>query len=389
MLDVRVEKIVPRGFGLAFAEGLTVFVPLSAPGDTIRVNLAQVRGNTAFAEIEEVLAPSPQRVEGPCKYFGTCGGCDFQQMSYADQLNAKVDIIRDSLHRIGKIDWREIPIIASPKELEYRSRAQWHVNSRQRQIGYYRRNSNDIVEIEQCPKLTDELNGVLAKLRREIEWQEIWSDKFHVEAASGDESKTSVYSTEFIDKTEEISFTAAGETYFYSAQCFFQGNHFLIEKLLDAALSGASGTRALDLYSGVGLFALPMARKFEKVVAVEDNEVSIDFARRNIAHASLSNIELVRESVDRGVFEIDTTDVDFILLDPPRAGASNKTMSKIIDIGAKDVSYVSCDPSILARDLRKFVDAGYEIESITAVDLFPQTHHVETVVRLRRSKPSA
>jgi tRNA/tmRNA/rRNA uracil-C5-methylase (TrmA/RlmC/RlmD family) len=388
MLDVHVEKIVPRGFGLGFAEGLTVFVPLSAPGDTVRAKLTQIKGNAAFGEIEEVVTPSLQRVEPPCKYFGTCGGCDFQQMGYADQLDAKVGIIRDCLHRIGKIEWGEIPIIASPKEFEYRSRAQWHVNSRQRQIGYYKRNSNDIVEIEQCPKLTDELNGVLAKLRGEIEWQEIWSDKFHVEAASGDGGKTSGYSTEFVDKTEEISFSAAGETYFYSAQCFFQGNHFLIEKLLDAALSGASGPKALDLYSGVGLFALPMARKFEKVIAVEDNEVSVDFAKRNVAHAGLSNIELVRMSVDHGVFEIDTTDVDFILLDPPRAGASNKTMAKIIDIGAKAISYVSCDPSILARDLRKFADVGYEIDSITAIDLFPQTHHVETVVRLTRTFPN-
>ena len=125
-----------------------------------------------------------------------------------------------------------------------------------------------------------------------------------------------------------------------------------------------------------------MARKFEKVIAVEDNSVAVDFATRNVEHARLTNIELVRESVDHGIFDLDMTDIDFILLDPPRAGASNKTMQRIIDIGAGEVSYVSCDPSILARDLRKFVDAGYTIDSITAIDLFPQTHHVETVARL-------
>ena len=382
-LEVSIEKIVPRGFGLAFTDGATVFVPLAAPGDRVRAIVSQIKGNIVFAEIEQVIEPSPQRIEPPCKYFGTCGGCDFQQMNYEAQLAAKVGIIRDALHRIGKIEWGEIPIITSPKEFEYRSRAQWHANSREKRIGYYKRNSNDLVEIDSCPKLTDDLNAVLAKVRGSIEWTNAWSDKFHIEAASGDDGRTSKYSAEVIDKTDEISFSANGETYFYSAQCFFQGNHFLIERLLDAALGGASGQKAIDLFSGVGLFAIPMARKFERVTAVEDNDISVDFAIRNAEHAGLANIDLVRSSVDHAVFEMDTDDIDFLLLDPPRSGASNKTMQRIIDIRAKQVSYVSCDPSILARDLRKFVDAGYVIGSLTAVDLFPQTHHVETVARLK------
>jgi tRNA/tmRNA/rRNA uracil-C5-methylase (TrmA/RlmC/RlmD family) len=383
-LEVSIEKIVPRGFGLAFAEGATVFVPLAAAGDRVRAIVSQVKGNILFAEIGEVLVPSPQRIEPPCKYFGTCGGCDFQQMNYDEQLAAKVGIIRDALHRIAKIEWGEIPIIASPKDFEYRSRAQWHANSSENRIGYYKRNSNDIVAIDSCPKVTPELNGVLTDIRNSIAWENTWSEKFHIEAASADNGETSIYAPEILEKTEDISFMAAGETFFYSAQCFFQGNHLLIEHLLDTALAGAEGVKAIDLYSGVGLFAIPMARKFGKVIAVEDNDISVDYAVKNAEYAGLTNIDLVRKSVDHAVFEIDANDIDLLLLDPPRSGASNKTMQRIIGLRAKAVSYVACDPSILARDLRKFVDAGYELDSITAIDLFPQTHHVETVARLHR-----
>src|SRR6476660_9717815 len=128
-LEVRVEKIVPRGLGLAFAEKLTVFVPLAAPGDRVRVRIHDLKKRTAFGEIVEVLEPSHVRQTPPCPYFGTCGGCDFQQMTYEAQLAAKVGIVRDCLERLGKIQIDgEIGIIPSPKPLEYRSRAKWHVD---------------------------------------------------------------------------------------------------------------------------------------------------------------------------------------------------------------------------------------------------------------------
>ena len=129
VLDVRIEKIVPRGFGLAFAEGLTLFVSLAAVGDVLSVRIRELKGKTAFAEIESVIEPSPERIDPPCEYFGVCGGCDFQQMNYRAQLAAKVGIIRDNLRRIGKIEYEnEIPIIASPEQFGYRLRAQWHAN---------------------------------------------------------------------------------------------------------------------------------------------------------------------------------------------------------------------------------------------------------------------
>ncbi|MDM7921450.1 MAG: hypothetical protein QUS14_04040, partial [Pyrinomonadaceae bacterium] len=145
-LTLKIEKIVPRGYGLAFAEELTVFVSLAAVGDVAEVRLREVKGRTAFAEIENIIEPSPDRIEPPCQYFGSCGGCDLMQMSYEAQLAAKVAMIRDSVTRIGKIDWQqEIPIIPSPEPFGYRLRAQWHAETRSGKIGYFRRNSRDLI----------------------------------------------------------------------------------------------------------------------------------------------------------------------------------------------------------------------------------------------------
>lgn len=383
ILEVVVEKIIPKGLGLAHADGLTIFVPLSAAGDRVRVRLGRIKGSIAQAEIEEVLEPSPDRITPPCPYFGRCGGCDFQQMNYEAQLAAKVGIIRDCLHRIGKIDWdAELPIVPSPQEFRYRSRAQWHIDRHRRRIGYFRRGTRDVIDIEQCPKLVDSLNVALADLRQNIEWENLWSDLSAVEAAAGDNGEVSVYSADALQPTHDITFTASGEEFSYSAQCFFQGNQYLVDSLVDAAIGGASGGMALDLYSGVGLFALPLARRFETVIGVEDNQRAVDYANRNAAKAGLGNLNFVTESVRTYLRLADRGPVDFILLDPPRAGAENDTIRNLIALAAPQISYVSCEPSILARDLRVFLAAGYAIDSITAFDLFPQTHHVETVVRM-------
>ena len=385
-LTVNIEKIVPNGFGLAFAENLTIFVSLAAPGDQVRIKINQIKGKTAFAEIVEIIKPSGERINPPCAYFGHCGGCDFQQLNYNAQLKAKVGIIKDCLTRIGKINFPgEIKIIGSPHEFSYRSRAQWHVNTRTQRIGYFRRNSHDVIDVETCPILTAELQKTLTELRGEIEWESFWSEKIEIEAANAGE-KVSIYSSEIVEPTEEISFVAGENRYFYDAQSFFQGNPFLIEALIETALQDASGKTALDLYCGVGLFTLPLARKFEKVYGVEANEKAIESAKKNIEHARLENAEVYAESVGEWLGENagKLREIDFILLDPPRPGAEKETIEGILNVKPEQISYVSCEPSTLARDLRMLCESVYEIESITAIDLFPQTHHVETVVILRQ-----
>jgi len=364
---------------------LTVFVSLAAAGDKLRVKINQLKGKTAFAEIVKIIEPSGDRIEPSCVYFGRCGGCDFQQLEYAAQLAAKVGIIRDCLTRIGRINYeKEIAVIGSPKPYGYRSRAQWHVDTRRRKFGYFKRNSHEIIDVETCPILTSELQKTLSDLRENIEWESFWSGVAEIEATNAG-GQISVYSSEIVEPTREISFSAFGETYFYDAQSFFQGNLFLVEQLIETAVRDASGENALDLYCGVGLFTLPLARRFGKVTGVEANKRAVEFANKNVEQARLENASVVAENVSDWLTENagDLEKIDFVLLDPPRAGTERETIENLLRIQPRQISYVSCEPSTLARDLRILCEKYYTIESITAVDLFPQTHHVETVVRLK------
>ena len=376
---------MPNGFGLAFAENLTVFVPLAAKGDELLVKIVQTKGKTAFAEIVEILTPSLDRTEPRCPYFGRCGGCNFQQLKYEAQLEAKVAIVRDCLSRIGKINYeREIPIIGSPRDYEYRARAQWHIDTRKKKFGYFQRKSHEIIDAEICPILTPELERTLENLHGEIAWESFWSEIVEIEAANSG-AETSIYSAEIIEATDEISFEANGERYFYDATSFFQGNPSLIEPLVETALKAAAGETALDLYCGVGLFTLPLARNFQNVAGVEGYDKAIDFAKKNVENARLSNVELYCENVADWLKENveNLKNIDFVLLDPPRAGTERETIENLIKLTAREISYVSCEPSTLARDLKILCENGYSIDSITALDLFPQTHHVETIVRLK------
>ena len=378
---------MPNGFGLAFAEGLTVFVPLAAAGDRLRVKINQKKGKTAFAEIVEIIEPSKDRTVPRCPYFGTCGGCNFQQLEYEAQLKTKVGIIKDCLSRIGKINYeREIIVVGSPQSYEYRSRAQWHVDVRGRKIGYFRGGSHDILDVEVCPILTPEMQSLLTELRETIEWETFAGRIVEIEAASGGDGKeVSVYSAEIIEPTDEISFEANGNRYFYDANTFFQGNQFLIEPLIEAAIGGAEGATAIDLYSGVGLFTLPLSKKFTKVLGVEGYKKAVEFAAKNVENAQIENVGLFCEPVGEWLSEnlAELGAVDFVVLDPPRSGTERETIENLLRLKPKAISYVSCDPAILARDLRLLTESVYKIESITAIDLFPQTHHIETVVRLQ------
>ena len=382
ILELTIEKIVPNGYGLAFVEGLTVFVSLAAIGDKLRVRIREKKGKIAFAEIIDVLTPSPKRITPECQYFGVCGGCDFQQMTYEAQLAGKISIIRDCLSRIGKINFEgEIPIIASSSPYGYRSRAQWHTDTRAKKIGYFKRFSHNIVDVEYCPILAPPLQKTLTNFRENLRWEEFWSQDVKIEAANAGEN-ISIYSTEIIEPTREISFEAGENRYFYNAESFFQGNPFLVEKLIALAIGDAMGENALDLFCGVGLFTLPLAGKFKKVYGIEANGKAIEFAQKNTDNARISNVEFFTENVGEWLIENSPQNIDFVLLDPPRTGAERETIDALLKLKPTQISYVSCDPATLARDLRLLLES-YSLESITALDLFPQTHHVETVVRLK------
>jgi 23S rRNA (uracil1939-C5)-methyltransferase len=371
---------VPRGLGIGFAEGLTVFVPLGAPGDRLRVRVDEIKGRTAFAEIVDIVEPGPQRTAPPCPYFGTCGGCDFQQLTYEAQLEAKVGIIRDCLRRIGKIELDgAIEMIASPEPFGYRPRARWQIDRENNSLAYFARDSHRLVPVATCPKLVPELREIVESFNA-ADGGRVGDELL---AAAGDSGSISTCSRG--EAAAEITATVGGEHYACSAEVFFQANRFLLAQLVDTAVGNATGGTAIDLYSGVGLFTLPLGRRFANVIAVESHPKAAEFARRNVAAAGLESVEVVHSTVDSFLRTFHGSAIDLVLLDPPRSGDTLDVARAIVALRPRRISYVSCEPSILARDLRVLIDGSYRIDKVTALDMFPQTHHVETVVHLIRN----
>ena len=397
-LEVEIERLLPGGVGLAHAEGMTIFVSLAAPGDVLRIVIDRVQGKVGFASIVEILKPSPLRIEPPCPYFGRCGGCDFQQLTYEAQLNAKVEIILDCLHRIAKIEIPvDISINPSPNQWHYRARAMWQVDSNNKLLGYFGRGSNRVCDVEYCAVLVPELQSTLELVRNEIQAETPLERLRDIEVVAGDEG-VSVAPPIAGFKTDIVSRVIGDETYHFSAEAFFQVNHELLVPLIAASIGNATGRTAIDLYSGVGLFTLPLSRRFERVTAVEGSARATEFARRNLEFAKQGSSLTVTEGSERklGDVEIYTSrvgdwlkqhsgsfgPVDFLLLDPPRTGCENRDIAGILALRPARIAYVSCDPATLARDLKKLIASGYTLDSVVAFDMFPQTHHVETVVRL-------
>jgi 23S rRNA (uracil1939-C5)-methyltransferase len=409
IFEVEIERILPGGLGLAHAEGHTIFVTLAARGDVVRVAIDRIRGKVAFANIVEILKPSPERVEPPCPYFGRCGGCDFQQLNYQAQLKAKEEIIRDCLRRLGGIESPpEIAIMPSPDPWHYRARAEWQYDEINQRLGYFERGSHTVCDVAECAVLVPTLEQQLEELRGRIRSGALPEHTRDFQAAAGDDGVS--LSPTLVDAvaTREVTRTIAGERYHFNAEAFFQTNLALLPALLESAIGNASGDTAVDLYCGVGLFTLPLARRFARVVAVEANGRATSFARRNLefarrqtaandnaqlsvdegsavqaARSSLGDIRIVTARVGDWFAESSSAirKADFLLLDPPRTGAENRDIAGILTLRPREISYVSCDPATLARDLKKLIAGGYDLESV-AFDMFPQTHHVETVARL-------
>jgi 23S rRNA (uracil1939-C5)-methyltransferase len=418
--EVVIERILPGGLGLAHAASRTVMVALAAPGDRVRVRVDRVKGHVAFASIVEIIEPAPVRVEPPCPYFGRCGGCNFQQLSYQAQLAAKIEIIRDCLRRLGGIE--TVPpfeITPAPHEWHYRARAQWQNDAVRRRLGYFEANSRHVCDVAECAVLVPELQRELEVLRERMTQGELCDDARYFRAVSGDEGVSVAAGVSGRGSSPtvmegvgvaDITRTIRGERYHLNADSFFQTNVDLVPALIDAALADVRGETAIELYSGVGLFTVPLARRFANVMAVEDDAAASDFARRNLSDAGVSSAEVVNQDVADWLENLECAgfdgaldsgskaasplrsaaalqkaaalQIDFLLLDPPRTGAESRVIAAILRLKPKQISYVSCDPATLARDLKKLIAGGYSINSIKAFDMFPQTHHAETVVHL-------
>lgn len=401
-VETTIERIVPGGAGLAHAESLTLFVADAAPGDHALVRIDRIQGKSGFGKIEQLLEPSPLRVVDPRQ--GPCGGCDFQHLTYEAQLAAKLEMIRDSLRRIARIEPSvDIPIVPSPRQWGYRARAEWQFDGDAHLIGSYERGTHSICEGDECAVLRPELQAILGDLRARLSAGTLPGGRMEVRAAVGDEG-TTLFPPLTGEPERALSVAVGNERYRFDASCFFQANLDVLPDLVDEALrfsavaieetlSDAEVVEdelpprlvAVDLYCGVGLFSLPLARRFDRVYGVDSYSRAIQYARQNADEAGIGNLKLANLPVEqwlaergRGIGRVALT-----VADPPRAGLDPAALQGLIRLQSTRIAYVSCDPATLARDLKQFLAHGYALEAVTAIDMFPQTHHVEVVAHLR------
>jgi len=399
-LEVSIEKLVAGGEGLGRWEGVPVFVPRSAPGDRLRVRLSERHPDYGRGEIVEILEAGPGRREPPCPYFERCGGCDLQHLDDALQVRLKAQAVVETLSRLGRIGPPENLRVIAGDAWGYRLRTQLHADRPEAEnnprVGYFARGSHDLVPVDSCPILVPELEDLLPGLPRRLErgLGEHERPPRRIDLAAGDGERLSAAPVVADLPHGEISIEIAGFTYRFDARCFFQTHRGLLETLVETALDeapaeGEAGA-AYDLYCGVGLFTLPLARRYRTVVGVEGDRLAVRYARRNVRAAASTG---ANRPIGRGAVEIEGTaveswvkrlpeGVDRVVADPPRAGLKGPVLKTLLERRPRWITYVSCHPAALARDLAKLV-RFYRIESLTLLDLFPQSGHMEAVVQLR------
>jgi len=388
-IDVITERLAYGGDAIARHDGLAIFVPYAAPGERLRVRITERKKNFARGVIDRILDPSPSRRAPLCQYFGDCGGCQLQHISYEAQLESKVGFVRDALERIGRIDWSHEIEIRHAAEFGYRSRTQVKIDRRAGRVGFNRAASNAVCDVTSCPILVPELDEALrslwVSLGHEPREDQRLPNRLQIEMAAG-ESGVSFEPSLGGLPAGALKRTVKGAVYNFSPSTFFQGNPGLLDELVDVAVGDASGDLAIDLYAGVGLFTIQLARCFSRVIGVEADTGAADFARENISANQNANIEFYNSKTEvwlKSFVQTKAPPPDLVLLDPPRTGAA-EAITHIVRLNPARITYVSCDPTTLARDLRALLDSGYELSRITAIDLFPQTYHVETVAALVR-----
>ena len=435
-MQLTIEKLIYGGDGLARmpadeqGPGKVVFVPFVLKGERIEASLVEQRPGFARARADQVIESSPIRIAPRCPYFMRCGGCHYQHASYAHQLEIKAEILKENLRRIAKIELDvELKVHSSPP-WNYRNRTRLRIQTvPEFAIGYYRFGSHELLPVEECPISSPLINRAIAAMWQmgraghvvegiaEIEFfansddtqllvevlcspktlaaaVDNWAEKLRSElpqllgvvgfrqARSGSSAWTRAEPERIAAVGgENLTYKTRRASYRVSAGSFFQVNRHLTDELVTIVTEGCSGGMALDLYAGVGLFSTVLNREFDRVIAVESSQTS--FA--DLQYNSPTNLKVVRATVEQYLPEkAAKLRPDLVVVDPPRNGLGGRVLHGLVGLKAPRITYVSCDPATLARDLKHLIAAGYKLEQAHLVDLFPQTYHLESVMRLVR-----
>ncbi|HSR37102.1 MAG TPA: 23S rRNA (uracil(1939)-C(5))-methyltransferase RlmD, partial [Desulfurivibrionaceae bacterium] len=443
--EVVIEKIVAGGQGLArLSDGQTLFVAGTLAGEKVRARIVRRHKHYNEARLVEVVTPSAQRRVPPCQHFAACGGCDLQHAEYAAQLAIKEAILRELLLRAGINGAGEsfpLAVVGSPQEFGYRQRIRLQVAPDGR-LGFHRGQSHEVVVVQGCPLAAPVITGVMADLGREAAARQLLDHATAVECIlSPDEGavvlllhakrevraadrQQAVALCQASDRVKGILFSVpgkavgpaitqesgsagstdlsplfirfttpsglAGQALTFTvepggfSQVNPQQNERMIATLLDwLALSGSK--TVLDLFCGMGNFSLPLALRAQSVVGMDLQGAAIRSAKRNAELNGVTNCRFEKCGAEEGAQKLAATGARFdaVLLDPPRAGCK-EVIPHLLGLGAERLVYISCDPATLTRDLALLHEQGYAIERMQLVDMFPQTHHLESMVLLRR-----
>lgn len=410
VITLKAELPAYGGFSIGRWKGKVVFIKNTIPGETIEAKLEEEKRDYYIASTTKILESSPDRIEPNCKFFGPCGGCQSQHISYQRQIRLKEEILKDSLKRIGKINIELSKSLIYDNPWHYRYRGQFKVL--QGKIGFYREKTREVIDIDDCPLMTKEINEYLLKVRGILKNSEHLHEVSEVHISYGDEAvaliKTrgkqplkldeiapaflhSGFSGVFIDSGEKrllkygnhyITLNLEGLKYTISPMSFFQSHwklNLAVVRFVKDSLQPLRGKRVLDLYSGAGNFSIPIALDASEVNAVEENPFAIEDGKRNLAINNIKNCRFIRSSIE--ALQIKDS-IDILIADPPRLGLTNKAIDKILNVIPERIAYVSCNPTTFARDLKKLL-SKYEIESVRVIDFFPQTYHIESLAFLR------
>ncbi len=392
-IEITIDRIVTGGDGFGRWNGLPVFVPLSAPGDRLRVAIVERRKGYVRGDILEILEPSTYRIPPRCRHFGDCGGCDLQHIEEKAQLRFKAAAARETLARLGGIRWAKGPRVVGGPPWGYRLRCQLHTESEISEvaedskeiptvtsiIGFHKRASHDVISLEECPILEGPLEDFVLTLEGRL----IEAPPRRMDLALGD-GQISVAPVVGDLPRGELRRKVGEFDYSFDARCFFQGHGPLAETLVREVVGTKEGAEVWDLYAGVGLFSLPLTRLYRRVVAVEADAVAARYAKKNGRNNGVENLEVRGQRLESFIHRL-PWDVDRVIVDPPRGGLSKNVLKMLMRKAPLAITYTSCHTATLARDLKLLANL-YEILDVVFVDLFPQTGHIETVVQLRRKK---
>jgi len=389
-----------------------VFVPFTLPGEQVRIRFVEEKRGYVRAELLEIVQPAAERIEPRCPHFGICGGCHYQHLSYTSQLKAKSGILTDQLTRIGRISDPPIdPIKPCPNPWNYRNHVQFHLDPDGR-LGFQAPNSNHIVPIREChlphvplnelwPQLEFEKDTGIERLslrlgaeedimlllesrQPEIPGLDVQAGISVVHQYAGE--SILLVGDEHIRMEIQSSHPSQRRSFHVSAGSFFQVNTRMAGAMVDHLLSNLPDDldTMLDVYCGVGLFSAFLAPHVRRLIGIEASSSACEDFSLNLDE--YDNVELYEATAEQ-VLPALQVKPDLILVDPPRAGLERSALDAILAMQPETLVYISCDPATLARDARRLLNGGYQLQQITPFDLFPQTYHVETVVLMSRQNP--